>query len=210
MTARALHTATLLPSGSVLVVGGIDATGNALASAELVTASGSTTAPHLATARVGHTATRLNNGKVLVAGGQSSAQATTVFTSSELYDPVAGSFAPGPTLTTGRSEAIAVEFGTNGNMSVLIAGGSNGTTPVASAEIYDEATNTTTAVSGSMVEAHAGGMAALMDDGTVLIVGGIGLTGPAGAEVFNPATNTFSAVSMSTKRSGAAFASIGN
>jgi hypothetical protein len=191
-------------------VGGIDATGNALASAELVTASGSTTAPHLATARVGHTATRLNNGKVLVTGGQASAQSTTVFTSSELYDPVAGSFAPGPTLTSGRSEAIAVEFGTNGNMSVLIAGGSNGTTPLATAEIYDEATNTSTAVSGSMVEAHAGAMAALMDDGTVLIVGGLALTGPAGAEVFNPATNTFSAISMSTNRSGAAFASTGS
>jgi N-acetylneuraminic acid mutarotase len=68
------HTATLLPNGKVLVVGGVDNAPNAfiaLATAELYdpatgqwSATGSLTA-----SRVGHTATLLPNGKVLVAAG---------------------------------------------------------------------------------------------------------------------------------------------
>ncbi len=67
-TARADHTATLLPNGKVLVAGGSSCV---LASAELYDpASGTWTATgSLATARDLHTATLLPNGKVLVAGG---------------------------------------------------------------------------------------------------------------------------------------------
>ena len=68
-TARYLHTATLLPSGKVLVAGGYN--GSPLASAELYDpVSGTWTATgNLIVARYGHTATLLPNGKVLVAGG---------------------------------------------------------------------------------------------------------------------------------------------
>jgi N-acetylneuraminic acid mutarotase len=68
---RWLHTATLLPNGKVLVVGGLNQSLGTNNSAELYdpvtgawTATGS-----LATARRGHTATLLPNGKVLVTGG---------------------------------------------------------------------------------------------------------------------------------------------
>ena len=71
-TARYCHTATLLPSGKVLVAGGVwTGAGNALSSAELydpATGSWSTTGS-LGTARDRHTATLLPHGKVLVAGG---------------------------------------------------------------------------------------------------------------------------------------------
>ena len=64
------HTATLLPSGKVLVAGGYD-DGGTLSSAELYDpASGTWTATgSLGTARYDHTATLLPSGKVLVAGG---------------------------------------------------------------------------------------------------------------------------------------------
>src|SRR5438874_643195 len=84
--ARNEHTATLLPSGKVLVAGGFN--GSYLTSAELYdpsTGSWSATGS-LGTAREFHTATLLPNGKVLVAGGYNGSFPT----SAELYDPSTG------------------------------------------------------------------------------------------------------------------------
>ena len=84
---RELHTATLLPSGKVLVAGGYS--NGYLASAELYdpatglwTATGSMGPP-----RDEHTATLLPSGKVLVAGGR---RIIGSLGSAELYDPDLG------------------------------------------------------------------------------------------------------------------------
>src|SRR6266446_7550324 len=70
--ARYGHTATLLPNGKVLVVGGQNDT-NYLANAELYDpATGKWTATgSMSTRRVAFTATLLLSGQVLVAGGES-------------------------------------------------------------------------------------------------------------------------------------------
>ena len=86
--AHAFHTATLLPTGKLLVIGGLDGTGRSSASAELYelsiekwAATGS-----LVTPRFGHTATLLNDGTVLVAGGfHSNGDSNTALFSAELY-----------------------------------------------------------------------------------------------------------------------------
>src|SRR5437588_13063034 len=88
--ARYNHTATLLKNGKVLVVGGVDSSGNILASAELYNPTAGTWSltGSLHVARENFKATPLSNGKVLVDGGIDSSGMALV--SAELYDPTAG------------------------------------------------------------------------------------------------------------------------
>ncbi len=83
VTAREGHTATLLPSGKVLVAGGWFPLGTSLRSAELYNpATGTwTLIRSMRGARAFHTATLLLSGKVLVAAGVNGA----ALTSAELY-----------------------------------------------------------------------------------------------------------------------------
>jgi hypothetical protein len=87
-SARAFHTATLLPAGHVLVVGGTDG-GRPLASDERYDqpTNGWTTAGTLATARWLHAATLLPGSRVLVIGGLSEGDTTA---GPELYDLASG------------------------------------------------------------------------------------------------------------------------
>ena len=97
---RAVHTATLLPDGRVLIAGGMDATGVCHAACEIFDPATGTLAPTapMSTERAGHSATLLPDGRVLVAGGfadyqnPSSAWAAALDTAQatlELFDPVA-------------------------------------------------------------------------------------------------------------------------
>jgi hypothetical protein len=68
---RSGHTATLLPDGKVLIVGGMRRNHDFYRSAKLYdpTANKFQPAGEMTVARVGHVAILLNSGKVLVAGG---------------------------------------------------------------------------------------------------------------------------------------------
>jgi hypothetical protein len=203
--ARLWHTATLLNNGMVLIAGGQDPTGNTTASAELYNpATGTFTATgSMTTARNFHTATLLNNGMVLIAGGGNNT-APFVLGTAELYNPVTGTFTTTGTMTTARHEHTATLLN---NGMVLIAGGGNETTAgfnfiLASAELYDPATGTFI-TTGSMTPGEALHTATLLNNGMVLIAGGIDPTGTtsASAELYNPATGTFTATgSLNTAR----------
>jgi hypothetical protein len=185
-TARVAATATLLNTGKVLVAGGTDPSGKALASAELFdpaigtfSATGS-----MATARDNFAAALLPSGKVLVAGGLDSSG--NPLASAEVYDPAAGTFLP----TTGsmviaRASHTATLLNTG---KVLIAGWGN-----AIAELFDPSAGTFTQT-GSMVLARTSHTATLLSDGRVLIAGGIGASQQmlAEAELYNPASGSFS------------------
>jgi hypothetical protein len=113
IAARMAHTATLLPNGKVLVVGGFEPSANthvSFASAELFDPATGTWSPTgaLQTARRYHSATLLPDGKVLVAGGIGSGSEDPVLASAELYDPVSGAWSPTSNLAMASSEHSAL------------------------------------------------------------------------------------------------------
>jgi len=201
--ARYAHTATLLPSGEVLITGGYgsgfdceDLGESAQSSAELYNPSTGSFAAigTMAQVRAGHTATLLQNGKVLVVGGGSeggSPYSTGVTSATaELYDPVTHQFAFTGSMATPRAWHSATLL-PNGD--VLIVGGidavtSQSATTAATAEIYDTAAGVFT-VTGSMANGRRGHTATLLTDGRVLIAGGNDL---ATAELYDYKTGSFS------------------
>lgn len=97
-TARAKHTATVLPSGAVLVVGGMGDDTRALAQVEAWDPGAQrwvARAP-LQTARYGHTATLLADGRVLVTGGVDANEA--LLNTTEFYNPATDTWSDGPPL----------------------------------------------------------------------------------------------------------------
>jgi len=93
------------------------------------------------------------------------------------------------------------------NGMVLIAGGRNGNSSLASAELYDPATGAFSAT-GSLATARSGHSATLLQNGKVLIAGGYAVAGNsaptiATAEIYDPGTGMFSATgSLGTGREG--------
>lgn len=123
--ARYGQTATLLPNGQVLVVGGVGLAGS-LASAELYHPTSGNwvpTAP-MSVPRAYHAATLLPNGTVLVTGGAViSAGDTTPTASAEVYDPTSNTWSSAGAMSTTRYYQTATRLLSG---QVLVAGGESG------------------------------------------------------------------------------------
>ena len=179
---RSQHTATLLPSGLVLISGGFDIVLGVLtplATAELydpvlhtttstdingvattVITGGedfTATAP-MAVPHYGQSATRLPDGHVLIVGGDT--------TQSELFDPAAATWVTqGPTAATHTSHgAVLLPDGR-----LLVAGGTQFAQPTA--ELFDPAAGIWTAAA-TMLVTRSNPTATLMPDGSVMVCGG--------------------------------------
>ena len=187
MVARYEHQAVLLNNGTVLVMGGF--TGDSLKdvtnSAELYNpaAGGSFSLTGvMSVARGSLAATLLDGGGVIVTGGY---DASGPVNSAELYSPTTGSFSLLPmTMTTPRADHTATLLN---NGMVLIVGGystlvdGEGANALSSAELYNPSNNTFTAT-GSMLKPRAEHVATLLNDGRVLIAGGIDNSGKRAGE----------------------------
>jgi len=197
---RDAQTATLLPSGQVLVAGGVSAgtcgagptCAALLASAELYDPrTGTWTLTHpMRAARDRHTATLLATGQVLVAGGFGAT--IKPLASAELYNPRTGTWSPTGSLLQARTVQAATLL-RNGH--VLVIGGFSPKGPVASTELYDPRRGTWT-LTGSLHDPRyyeAEPTAVLLDSGQVLVVGNTGAkrAALASAELYDPRRGTW-------------------
>ena len=217
--ARAGATATLLPSGKILIAGGFDATEKALNTAEVYNpADGSFAATDntMTDARGFHTATLLLDGKVLLVSGLTDNNGSASSTA-DIFDPAAGT--NGRFTTSGgapvtSAAAASVLFPSGPLMGkVLITGGDgcgSGTVcSVPTSELYDPVLDQFS-FGSSMKESRMNHTATLLQDGKVLITAGINVFATMGngkvngagaattfsksAELFDPSTVTFTCV----------------
>jgi hypothetical protein len=234
-------TAALLGDGRVLLRSGVTkiydpATGRV------------TNATEPSTTRLFETATALQDGRVLIVGGTSSLgdmglgglgglfgaspePSPTPFVdptlaSAEIYDGATDTYTPTGSMAHPRAFHSATLL-SDGR--VLVVGGGKSNTNGSSAtttltpedlpppEIWDPATGTFSPTNGNTIDPHAWHTATLLQDGRVLIAGGVTATASDGAspapdgsssgaataaaELFDPATGTFTATgSMTTPR----------
>ncbi|WP_437317163.1 Kelch repeat-containing protein [Sorangium sp. So ce385] len=198
--ARIGHTATLLPSGKVLVAGG-GKNSFFTESVELYDPESNRWEPMapMSYPRAGHKAMLLSNGKVLVAGGR---YIPGVLATAELYDPEADRWELTASMNHARN-GLTMTLLPNGE--VLAAGGRHPDgTCIARAERYDPEARSWTLTS-PMNSGRTSYSASLLPDGTVLFAGG--LTDSyfylSSAERYDPAVDTWTfTTSMSSPRIG--------
>jgi hypothetical protein len=208
------QTATLLQNGTVLLAGGfvLETGSNPIIYSFQPTtageifdpANGFSTVGILNVPRVFHSATLLNNGTVLIAGGEY--PETDIAGTAEIYDPAAKRFTFTGSLNAPRATHTATLLSDG---KVLITGGwsplnpdSPDTIPIASAELYNPETSAFT-FTGDLKSARQQHTATRLNDGMVLIVGGLDSSYNIlkSAELYDPATQTFSFTgSLSTAR----------
>ena len=187
---RSGHSATLLPDGRVIIVGGMRRNQDFYRSAEFFDPATGKFSPagEMSIGRVGHAAVLLRSGKVLIAGGWVGHGGTD---SAELYDPSTGKFTEIAKMTAKRGGPSAVLLA---NGDVLITGGAapSGSGGIASAEVFNSDKMIFGAV-GSMHTARVSHTSTLLKDGRVLIAGGRGENVTAVAELYDPEKRQFTA-----------------
>jgi len=185
--ARSSHTATLLPSGRILIVGGSTEAFEILRTAEVydpVTGLWSATG-NLNMPRWLHTATLLSGGKVLVAAGSKGDYP--LLSTAELYDPATGIWNTTGNLNS-RDFYTATLLPTG---KVLVAEGQD-----SEAELYDAASEIWSLTGKAHTIREQGYTATLLPTGKVLLAGGYNYGSFVGTEIYDPATGIWNGSGM--------------
>ena len=171
---RFIAAASLLPSGQVLVTGGMGFTTGLSATAELYTPASGTWAATgaMAVSRRGHTQTTLLDGRVLVTGGYGPSSSPRPL-AAEVFDPASGLWGRAGNLAIDRFDHAATVLPSG---RVIVVGGfsynnTSGDSYLNTAEIFDPALGTWTRTANMRVP-RQGPTATLLPTGKVLVLGG--------------------------------------
>jgi hypothetical protein len=186
---RESHTVTKLLDGRVLITGGHRGRGSAITiydSAEIYDPAAGVFSPtaSMSVRRHKHDAVVLADGRVLITGGSDEHDDQNAYTSTEIYDPLAGVFRPAAQMPTIRYKHLGTSLLLKDG-DALIAGGSR------NAVLYDPTADqfrTVPGVMGTSLLSRLFSTATLMQNGDVLITGGygIGQDVSSGAWIYSP------------------------
>jgi N-acetylneuraminic acid mutarotase len=214
--ARSDATATALPDGRVLVVGGFDGrviqlTNPPRAGLQKLPLSSSlffnpssstwTTGPELTTGRYAHAAIALKGGRVLVVGGSDGQTSERLLNTAEFSDPATRKWIGAGSIGAARTQFTLTALADG---RALLAGGlaADGLTVLRSTLLYDPAQNLWSPGPelGNLRTGHA---AAVLADGRVLVTGGVDQIGRlASSELLDPGAKSWSATgALATPRS---------
>ena len=184
-SARGYPCSAVLPSGKVLVAGGVNPDGGLLLTAEVYDPTADTwtaTAGPMSVGRFGAACVLLDSvsGKVLVTGGLDGTVSATA--TADVYDPATDHFTATGPMATGRYWHTATPLADG---TVLVAGGCTGSWPceasTAATELYDPTVEGGTWISsGDMPSAVVTHTATRLGSGDVLVAGGCPTYGGAG------------------------------
>ncbi|MFY0526583.1 Kelch repeat-containing protein [Archangium gephyra] len=176
-TPRGNHTATLLGSGKVLVVGGYSTEGET-STAELYDPDTNTWSPAASapTASDSHAATLLYSGKVLVTGGKT--YASGALRNAQEYDPATNTWSPVALMPRARSGHVAVRLYSG---TVMVLGGGHD-----AVDFYDPYNATPWTAGPSLPSGASALSATLLYSGEVLVTHSAGQ-----ASLYDPSTNAW-------------------
>ena len=207
VTARGDIFAVTLGNGKVLVAGGVNSESYDAPNAELYDPAGQgtwTETGPLVTPRSYHTLTLLADGTALLVGGSNSGinkntLGLGIINNAEIYDPVTNNWSATASLSVNRYSHTATLLQ---NGQVLVAGGFGGAdsaTTLNGAELFQPPAGATVAswtATGSLHKGRYSHTATLLNDGTVLVAGGVDAAGNDidSSELFDPGTGTWTVV----------------
>ncbi|HSE15991.1 MAG TPA: RHS repeat-associated core domain-containing protein [Pyrinomonadaceae bacterium] len=193
------QSATLLPDGRILLIGGDGSAGpqSAVSIKDPRTQEITLLPNGLYQARAWHSATMLPDGRVLVVGGVG--LDNKVISSAEIYDPQTTISEPLPLSRLSARAYHTATLLTTGQV-LIVGGSSDNEHALTRAELFDPKTRAAVTLPARLSSARQKHKATLLADGNVLLEGGTGGNSDrlTGAELFNPETRSFIATSLSS------------